>query len=533
MEQIKQLFPNGQNRTPEVVRLLLNAPDGTTLRFAPGVYDFYAEGALGGYFCPGCNRNGDKQVIFPLLHRRNVTIDGGGAKFLFHDRVFPFIAQDCERVTLKNFSVDFSFPRCLEATVTEMTQEGFFLEIDPAAYRYGVNEAGNLLIGAGSETFSSSERRYFLEQRDWHCFLSVGDIFYENVNSPADVIYCQAEQRTRGIFLRYLPGSVRVQFTCGKRLMLSYDELRENDVIFLERCRNTIIEYVHILHGAGMGVVGQCCENLNLDHFSVDPQDDGLYATTADAILLTNFSGKVCLENVRVDRSVDDALSIHGFYTCVEQITDRKKAVVRLMHLSQAGTNPYFPGDRLIVSDGKSMARNGVVTVKRAYRRDDLALIFLEFEEELSGLLKPGDFLENSERTPEVEIRHCTFLNFPAIRLASAKRTVFEHNVVKNCHGLLVNDLMQYWHASGCVDGLIIQDNLFENMETGVHAFVQRPDSSQVRHRGIVIRRNRFVNCQTGIKACSVDGLMVEGNVFEENEQTIVVENCLNTELRE
>lgn len=196
------------------------------------------------------------------------------------------------------FLLIFSFPRCLEAEVTEMNDEGFALKIKGDGC--DVNKFGNLLIKAGSETFSSSERRFFLEQRDWHCYIAAGDIYYENTGAPADVIYCDAVKRTDEIFFKYRENSVKVKFTLNKRLTLSYDELRENDVFFMERCENTEIKDVHILHGAGIGVVGQSCENLRLENYVVDPMDEGLYATTADAILLTNFKGKVIIDNCRV-----------------------------------------------------------------------------------------------------------------------------------------------------------------------------------------------------------------------------------------
>ncbi len=527
-----RFIPNGQNRTPEVVRALLHAAAGTTLFFEPGTYDFFADGAYRGYFFPGCNRNGDKQVIFPLLHCRGVTIEGDDAHFMFHDRVFPFIMQDCTDICLRGFSVDFSFPRCLEGTVKSVDPDGFMLEMDILGYGCEVNAYGNLLIPAGSEQFSSSERRYFLEQRDWHCFLSVGDIFYEHNNPPAAVVYCDAEMREDGVYFRYRSGSEKVRFTVGKRLMISYDELRENDVIFLERCKNTAVEDVRIFHGAGMGIVGQCCENLHLNHYTVDPGDDGLSATTADAILLTNFSGHICVENCLVDRSVDDAISIHGFYTRVDAVTDRCKATARMMHLSQAGTNPYFPGDVLVVSDGETMCKKGTVTVKRTFIRDDPALIYLETEESVNDLLRPGDILENPRRTPTVEIKNNVFKNFPAIRLSSAQKMVFENNRVENCHALLINDLIRYWSVSGCVNDLTIQNNLFANMGTGISVISERSAGADVRHQNIRILHNTFQNCGVGVGASCVDGLIIEGNHFENVSIPVSVTDCTDTEIQ-
>ncbi len=532
MSKIIHFAPNGKNRTPDIVKALLYAEEGTSVVFEHGIYDFYADGAYRGYFFPGCNRNGDKQVIFPLLHKNGITIEGNGSEFIFHDRVFPLIAQDCEGITLRNFSVDFSFPRCLEGVVTSVDASGFTLEMDMEAYGCQVNAYGNLLIPAGNEMFSSSERRYFLEQRDWHCFLSVGDIYYEHHNPPAPVVYCDAELCVHGVYFRYRPGSEKVQFTVGKRLMISYDELRENDVVFLERCKNTEIEDVRIFHAAGMGIVGQCCENLHLNRYTVDPGDDGLSATTADAILLTNFSGHVCIENSRVDRSVDDAISIHGFYTRVDTVTDRCKAAVRMMHLSQAGTNPYFPGDVLVVSDGETMCRKGTVTVKRTFIRDDPALIYLETEEPVKDLLCPGDILENPGRTPTVEIRNNVFKNFPAIRLSSARKMVFENNRVESCTALLVNDLIRYWSVSGCVSDLTIQNNLFANMGTGISVISERSAGSDVRHQNIHILHNTFQNCGVGIAASCVDGLIIKDNHFENVRVPVSVTGCTDTEIQ-
>ena len=53
--------PNGENRTPDIVKTLLHAPDNTVVRFEKGVYDFYSDGAYKGYFFPGCNRSGEKR----------------------------------------------------------------------------------------------------------------------------------------------------------------------------------------------------------------------------------------------------------------------------------------------------------------------------------------------------------------------------------------------------------------------------------------------------------------------------------------
>lgn len=422
-----------------------------------------------------------------MLNKKDITIDGNGSLFLFHDRVFPFITQNCERVTFRDFSVDFSFPRCLEVTASGADENGFELLIDEK-YGCSVNARGNLLIPAGAETFSSSERRFFLEQRSWHCFISVGDIYYENVNMPADVF-------------------------------------------FFEYAKDTLLERVRIIHGAGMGIVGQRCENMTLNEYVVSPFENDMYSTTADGILLTNFTGKVKMENCTIDRSIDDAISIHGFYVRVEKITDEKKILARLVHASQAGTCVFASGDLADISDSVTMNETGTIQVKDAFFREDPHILHMEFEERVEGKMKVGDYLGNGRRTPEIEIRGCVFNDFPAIRLSSSKKTVFVNNTVKNCNGVFLNDLMKYWSVTGCVNDVAIENNLFENVGRGVFAFVDRLADSTVMHKNVKICGNRFVRCNYGIVAEHVDGLIVKNNEFINTQTTVYTKDCKNTEI--
>ena len=179
------------------------------------------------------------------------------------------------------------------------------------------------------------------------------------------------------------------------------------------------------------------------------------------------------------------------------------------------------------------MNETGKITVKKAYLREDPCLIYLEFDEEVAGKIKAGDYLGNDDRTPEIEIKNNVFNDFPAIRLSSSKKTVFVNNVVKNCNALLVNDLMRYWSVTGCVNDLTIQNNVFENCGTAVRVFVDRLAESTVKHKNIKIIGNTIKNCRFGISAEHVDGLKIKDNVFENVEEKIIFRECLNTEISE
>lgn len=115
--------PINGNATQSIVSALtmIKENEETLIRFEKGSYRFLKDGTLEDYFYPSNNTSGRKNVVFPILNIKNLTIDGGGSEFVFCDRIFPFVIQNCENITLKNFSIDFSFPRHCEARLSRRT----------------------------------------------------------------------------------------------------------------------------------------------------------------------------------------------------------------------------------------------------------------------------------------------------------------------------------------------------------------------------------------------------------------------------
>ncbi len=519
--------PNGTNRTPEIMEALRSAADGTTLSFENGVYDFYKDGTYEDYFSPSCNMSCDKWVVFPILRKRNLVIEGGGATFLFHDRVFPFIVQHTDNVTLKNFTVDFSFPRYIEAVTDTVTEHGIRLRIVDKDVDFSTNDAGNLCIHVGDETIATCEKRFFLEERGVHCFLVAGDYYYDTENWPADAFFCRAERDGDGVFLRFTGNTTYIpQFTPGKRLAISYDENRMNDVIFLDRSKNIRVENVTVHRGAGMGIIGNCCENLTADGFVIEPKPGrgDLFSTTADGMLLTNFTGLIHINNCRLHNTMDDAMSIHGFYTQIERITAPDKCLVRLTHPSQSGIKPYSPGDVVTFSDGETLRETVTATVKHACTTRDPDRITLCFGEPIFGRVKAGDWVENKTKMPEVLIENSEFDTFPALRIGNPKKTVFRNNIVKN--GIfLVNDLLSYWAASGCTHHLTVTGNTFVHAHIG---FAVRARDDAMPHTDITVEHNTFMDCACAMHVTHAEDIRFVENTLINSGDAVFDETCKN-----
>lgn len=521
------LKPGKKDYTAELVSYLLYAADDTEISFETGEYHFSECGSYNRYFTPVCNRSGDKKVVFPILNRKNIVINGNGSLFVFEDRVFPFIIHNCENITLKNFSVTFSFLRYGCATILNCDQNGVLLHIDEKTSRYDTNEDGNLIFYAGSDIFSTEEKRFFLKQKvGEQCFLVAGKYYYDTSDRPAEFVFANARRQDGNVYLEYTDESYRPQFKTEVPLIISYDEIRDNDCIYFEKSQNCRVENVNILRCQGMGIIFQMCENCTVYGCRIAPPEGEIFSSTADALFFTNCSGDILVENTTVDSSMDDALSVHGIYTQIERICCRNKLLVRFKHRSHYGAQLYRAGDVVRVTDKDNMNEKCELTVKSTEFLDDLSVVYITFAQDISQLVAAGDFLENISASPSVVIRNNVFKNFPGIRLASEKAILFENNTVKNGAHLMVNDLVRYWYAYGCSKNVVIRNNSIENCACGVTVVRDRVEESMVKHENITMCNNTIKNCPTGIYCEYVENLHIYDNDMESVPDKFQIKHC-------
>lgn len=498
--------------TAEIVEVLRACPDYTTVLFEKGTYDFSADGARRLYLNPVCNASGEKKVIFPFLYKKDITLDGQGSRFVFHDRVFPFAALGCAGITLRNFSVTFSFMRYCVADAT-LFPDGAALKIDASRWDYEVTADGNLAFRVGNAVISTAEKKFFLEQGNTHCFLGAGKRYYEPVNLPAAYFDTVCEKTADGVFLRYRDAGNPMLFSDG-RLIISYDEDRENDNFFFDGCSDVKMENVTLYRGAGMGVVTQRCENVELSGLVFRPGENGdeVYSTTADGLFFTQDTGLVFIHGCSVTHTMDDAVSIHNIYTTTEQLLSDRKLRVNLCP-SHSGFNPFVPGDTVLVTDGTTHARRGSFTVSDAVVTKDTRVLILTAKEALSDLVRPGDILENHGRSPRVIIRNNTFRSFPCIRLGSGKEIFFGMNTVSDYAAFCVNDLLRYWYAYGTSENVRIIGNTFSFAHSAaIRCTVDRNPEAGVCHGTVTVMRNRINAAPVGIAADHVRCLRLAHN---------------------
>lgn len=100
-----------------------------TLVFPEGRYDFWPQYAHEkNYYETNTYDVFPKRLamLFEGLH--NITVDGNGSQFVMHDRIQPITVENCDGVTLKNFSIDWDIPLTAQARVTKVGSDFFEIE---------------------------------------------------------------------------------------------------------------------------------------------------------------------------------------------------------------------------------------------------------------------------------------------------------------------------------------------------------------------------------------------------------------------
>ena len=523
------------NMTPVLRDILDKAPANTVISFEEAEYHFYREGCLVGDFYPSNNAGGSKEVVFPLLNKKNLTLDGNGASFLFHGRLFPFILQGCEQVTLRDFSVDFAFPRAYRADVLEAGKQYLELQIDKEKYPYEIAD-GELIYCLEEGKFQPVDTYLFNVDAKPGRMYGERPVFYQMVH-----LVTREKERTfaddklettavpagkNRIRFWYKEGSNKMFYEKGDRLALHFEPDRRNDTFFLEDCRKIMFDGVKIYRGCGMGIVAQLCEDIKLTklHIGCRKDREDVISTTADAIMLIDCTGKVTLDHSYIAQSLDDGVNVHGTYLPIESANGHI-LTCRLGHREQEGFNPLKAGERIAVADGRTLETLAELTVAETALGPDRKQIEARVCQPVPETVKAGDLIYNLDRMPELEFTENEFYQVPSLLFGSGKRSYFARNRVNTrLEALRLGDLAGDWYEASRKKELIVEENVFDHCAEWyssspvISAFESLHQESPKRdiHQNLIFRKNRFsgVNQKLFSLECCTD-VAIEGNTYE------------------
>ena len=510
------------------------AGDTVVLRFREGRYDFHERGAAERIcYISNHDQTTPKRVGMAFDGIGNLTVEGNGARFVFHGRMLPLALMQGAECRLKDFSIDFQKPHIAQVRIVANDPERGIVFAPEEWVDWHITP-DSVFVHSG-EGWTLRPRWGIAFEPDTH-HIAYGT---SDLSTPMHGVSITPEGHLLAPHWRDR------RLTAGMVVALRTYE-RPAPAIFLSECRNTVLENVAVHYAEGMGLLAQNCENIELDRFDVRLREgDGRYFTTqADATHFSGCSGRIYSHDGLYEAMMDDAINVHGTYLKITGIEDSHTFTGRYMHAQSwgfawgaAGEQVQFVRSRTMDAAGAgniiesiSPADSHSVDGAREFR---IRLLRPLPDEVLNAAAGESFGVENLSRTPEVAfVRNAVRNNRARGALFSTpRRTEVVDNLFDHTSGsaiLLCGDC-NGWYESGSCRDVSIHRNRFVNALTSLYQFTEAvisvypeiPDLSGQRgwfHSGIVVEDNVFESFDAPLLyAKSVDGLIFRRNEIRSN----------------
>lgn len=453
------------------------------------------------------NPDQTKHIGLWLKGLKNVTIDGKGAHLVTHGEMTSFVIDQCENITLRNFTVTAADPTVPELTVTEVGERHMTVRIHPRS-RYQIKDDKFSFVGDNWSLSDGIAQSYDPEKditwRSWSPLNGLRKAIELEPNLLR-FVYDKAPQARPGLTFQMRDG-IRDQ-ACG----------------LIQFSKNVTLENLHLDFLGNFGIVGQMSENITYRNMAFEPEAGSgrTCAGFADFVQMSGCKGKITIENSRFSGAHDDPINIHGTHLAVTEFLAPNQIVVKYMHHQTYGFQSFLPGNTIEFIDPHTLLSLSSAKVKKAEMKNERE-ITITLDKPVTSKVKEteGLVIENVTYTPEVEIRGNYFSRIPTrgILVSTRRKVIIEDNTFfrMQMSGILIADDARSWFESGMARDVTIRNNDF--IECGGPVIFIAPENDRNEgyvHRNITIANNRFRLTGTdAISAKSVDGLKITDNLF-------------------
>ncbi len=519
-----------RNASLLVRRIVDSIPDGTTLVFPKGTYHFYPQG-MAPHFCAITNNdNGVKLTPFPLIGKRNVTVDGGGSDFIFHGVTLPFIVERSENITLRNFTIDWQYPFHLEGTVVanDQTAKTFDMRINDG-FHYRVDGDVLKIVGEGWEVEGGQNVLWDARMHAPHYDL-FRYVLASAVGPNGEMPYTAEDLGDRVVRIR---GRAKEMPPVGSvytdKGLLWKNRVAPAIRIFLSK--NLTFTDITVYHAGAIGLIGEFCENVTLLRYNTYARPGGgrILSTTADATHFSNCRGTISIKDGVYRHMLDDATNVHGAYLQIVR-AEGKTLWGDPVHLHRAGCTTALPGDRVRVIDNRDLqpVAGGTATVTGFEIIHD-RLYKVTLDKDLSPMVQKGFGIENMSWNADLVFSGNKVYQNRArsILISTPGRVVVERNYFSSqMSAIQIAGDVNNWFESGAVNDVTIRDNTFGDSGYGgarggsilnIKPEIIDPQlaAGKYFHRNIRFTGNT-ISCfeQAMVYASGVDGLLFENNTI-------------------
>ena len=510
---------SGQNSSPGVARAIDFAlhHHRSKIVFQRGRYDFWPQGAeMRHLFISNHDGVPERAVGISIEHASNFELDGNGSEFVFHDSMLPLAISHSDRVTLRNFSIDYASPHLVQAKVISKNDGFVDLHIDsPSSYTVKDN---HLFIRAEDAPMGSEQLVHgsvvFDPEGKW-LVAGTGDNW--EIDRTTAKRIDQDTVRLSGLTQQTRPGDV----------LMFWNGDRPNPAILVSESSHIAVSSAQVYSAMGMGFIAQYSDDIHLDRFNVilKPGSNRYVSTTGDAVHFSNCRGQLLVENGLFENTLDDGINVHGSYLRIAAEPAPDTLILEFGHPQTFGLPFASSGDTLRLVHPKTLEPYATAKVAEVHALDDKHLR-VRFTEALPSSVAVKDAVENLAWQPNVIYRnnHIRHNRARGALFGSQASTVVEDNFFDHLSGpaILFNSDASNWFENAPAHNVLIRHNRFLDPNMGLYGrgsiLIDFPadeakGGEHFNAHNIRIEDNSFEQFQPPLLyATSVDGLSFTHN---------------------
>ncbi len=456
----------------EFTKLCMEAKDGSVIKLDKAErFDVWSDDTLvveGYHFSNTAsmeeNGKGIRPVFLYMKDKKNVVVDGNGSVVYIHGIMTPFIFDNCENITFKNFIIDYAHPTMSEFTIEKSLGDGYYLIRIAKDSLYDIVDGEIIWHGEkdknGQYYWQYNYREYMSisMHRDpvteFTQMMGIDDTHNRFPCVPEFLSIEEVGERLYKVRLKIKDDFFPVGSTVQTR-----NTVREQIGGAFLNCTNALCENVtvHAMHG--LGLLGQYCDNLTFRGMNITPAEGRTIASNADFFQISGCKGLVTIENCVCAEGHDDFINAHGTHLRVIE-ADGKYMKVRFMEAHSRGFCAFFVGNEIDVINAKTLLPYASGVVASVVQCNDTDFD-LQLTEEIDA--KVGDVVENVTYTPELLIRNNRFgpSTGRGVLCTTRRRVRIENNVFYKTGGnaLCIEDDCNFWFESGFTTDVIFRNN--------------------------------------------------------------------------
>jgi len=511
---------DGKDDTPAILAAIesCRGRKNVILTFGSGSYDIY-----------GSVRNEDGNFNPSLIVKNltGLTIDGHGAELIGHDLSSMFHFSGCQNLRISNLTTDWDPLPFVQGKVIKNDTGYVDIEVSPPfEAKNGLRTEAILGYDIGKNRMSRS----------------ITDHYQLGFEKRTEVV-------RRGVMRLFI--SMHDRFA-GKlpalgEYVIVRSQVYDYQSFEFEKCSGIHLDNINIYSNPGMGVTGDECRDIFINHLRVmiRPGSGRWMSCTADATHFAGCRGLIQIENCYFEGMGDDASNVRsGHYSLVSERIDDYRIRVKPGYRYGNELTPPHVGDLIELCSGTSplipYCSLKVSAVEADLRGSSL---LLQFTEKLPAETRSGDIAGNTSSCPVLRIRNCTTIRNRSRGFIIKTRDVLIEDCtfqdITECGIALESDVDAWWESISARN-VIIRNNRFISgkSEAGylngvIESHTMSQNAPAGAYRNIIIDNNIFLGSFGNmIKLGSADSVRIVNNTMDgARDEAILLYNCKNIEI--